>query len=72
MKHNQELEHFFKEVEFTFQPERKKVQASEIMIRAKKNLYQEAKEAKERMKKMFKSTEASAIQELKTYIATLE
>jgi len=33
-------------VEFTFQPERKKIHASEVMVRAKKNLYQEAKEAK--------------------------
>lgn len=44
--HNDQLEHFFKEVEFTFQPERKKIHASEVMVRAKKNLYQEAKEAK--------------------------
>ena len=42
------------------------------MVRAKKNLYQEAKEAKERMKKMFKSSETSAIQELKIYIGMLE
>lgn len=54
--HNNQLEHFFKEVEFTFQPERKKIHASEIMVRAKRNLCQEAKQAKDRMKKMYKSS----------------
>lgn len=66
------MEHFFKEVEFTFQPERKKIHASEVMVRAKKNLCQEAKDSKERMKKMFRSNETSAIQELNIYIATLQ
>jgi hypothetical protein len=42
------------------------------MVRAKKNLYQEAREARQRMKKMYKSNEASAIQELKMYIGVLE
>jgi hypothetical protein len=70
--HSDKLEHFFKEVEFTFQPERKKVHASEAMLRAKKNLYQEAKATREKMKKMFKNQERSSIQEKKIYIGTLE
>ena len=42
------------------------------MIRTKKNLEEEARQAKERMKRMLKSNEASAIQEVKTYISMLE
>lgn len=42
------------------------------MLRTKKTLYQEAKQAKEKMKKMYKSSDASNIQELKAYIAMLE
>lgn len=42
------------------------------MVRAKKTLYQEAKEAKDKMKKMYKNSDASSIQEIKVYISTLE
>lgn len=72
LSHNDNLEHFFKEVEFTFQSNNRKLVSSEVMVKAKKTLQQEAKQAKDRMKKMYKNSEASAVQELKTYIATLE
>lgn len=72
LSHNDKLEHFFKEVEFTFQSDNKKQVNSEVMLRTKQTLYQEAKQAKDKMKKMYKSSDASAIQELKAYIATLE
>ncbi len=41
-------------------------------MRARRTLFQEAKEAKDRLKKMFKNSDVSTVQELKSYIATLE
>jgi len=61
-----------KEVEFTFQPERKKPQTSEVLLKAKRTLHEEARQAQQKMKKMYKNTEASNIQEAKLYISTLE
>ncbi len=51
-----------KEVEFTFQQDTKKAKASEVILRARRTLFQEAKEAKDRLKKMFKNSDVSTVQ----------
>lgn len=40
LTHNDKLEHFFKEVEFTFQSDKKKISNSEVMLRTKQTLFQ--------------------------------
>lgn len=72
MNQNLKLENFLKEVEFTFQPDRKMTQANDVLLRARRTLFQESKETKDRIKKMFRNSDASTVQELKTYISVLE
>jgi len=71
MNQNLKLENFLKEVEFTFQPDRKMTQASDVLLRARRTLFQESRETKDRLKKMFRNSEASTVQELKVYISVL-
>ena len=49
------LDNFLKKVEFTFQADRKKTSTSKILMKAKKNLFEEEKEAKQRLKKLMQS-----------------
>ena len=68
---NAKLDSFLRKVEFTFQGDRKRNHTSKILIKAKKNLFEEEKEAKDRLKRLMKNPEASQITELKVYITLL-